>query len=133
MVMKKYDDILDFLVEREEEVLSGTYYNRMPETTQDVGIPFNYDIVNEKDRRYSTILGNIRADGATSTIKTNDHCGFKINGYIATQDGSFWQVAGLGKHLVKPETKQALRLLKESAETEYVLSLIEVDNPWGIK
>ena len=126
-------DFLDFLRVEDEEVLSGTYYNHLPESPQDSGIPFEYDIVNEKDKRYSTILGNIRADGATCTIKTNDNCGFKINGYIATQEGSFWQVAGVGKHLVKPDSKQVLRLLKESVETEFVISLIEVENPWELK
>ena len=127
------DDLLNFLRVEDEEVLSGTYYKRLPESPIDNGVSFEYDIVNEKDKRYSTIIGNIRADGATCTIKTNDNCGFKINGYIATQDGSFWQIAGVGKHLVKPDSKQVLRLFRESAETEYVISFIEVENPWELK
>ena len=127
------DDFLNFLVVKDEEVLSGTYYDRIPETPQDVGIYFTYDIVNEHDKSYSTILNNIKTDRGTATIKTNDECGFRIDGYLTTQEGTLWQITGLGKQLVKPENKQALRLLKETAETEYILRLIEVENPWELK
>lgn len=132
--MKKCDyGILNFFSIKDEEVLTGTYYNRMPETTQDYGIEFQYDIVDENNKAYSTILNNLKSDKGTSAIKTNDMCGFKIDGYVATQDGSFWQITEIVKHLVRPNTKQALRLMKQTAETEYVLRLIEVDNPWELK
>ena len=52
------------------------------------------------------------------TKKTNDDCGFKINGYIATQDGLFWQITGILKRLVKDENKQALRILKKHQLTQ---------------
>ncbi len=125
--------ILNFLSIKVEEVLTATYYPRIPETPQDSGVEFQYDIVDEKDKAYSTLLNNLQTDNGTSAIKTNDMCGFKVNGYVATQDGSFWQITNVSKHLVKPNTKQALRLMKETAETEYLLRLIEVDNPLELK
>lgn len=127
------DDILSLLNTNAEEVLSGTYYNVIPKTNLDGGEPFQYDIVNDSDKSYASVLGTIKTEQTMCTIKTNDDCGFKVNGYIATQDGGFWQISGIVKHLVNKNSKQALRLLKETAETEYIMRLIEIPNPRGLK
>lgn len=126
-------DYLDFLTIKDEEVLTGTYYSRMPITLSDEGIRFSYDIVDENNRAYATMLNTLQTEQAVQTIKTNDLCGFKVKGYVATQDGLFWQITGIIKRLVKRENKQALRLLKQTIETEYVIRLINVDNPMGLK
>jgi hypothetical protein len=126
-------DFLDFLTIKDEEVLTGTYYNRRPKTIEDVGISFQYDIVDEKDETYSKLLDAIETTKALQTIKTNDLCGFKVKSYVITQTGELWQITGIVKRVVKPENKQALRVLKTTVETEYVIRLIEVENPWGLK
>ena len=126
-------DYLDFLTIKDEEVLTGTYYARLPLSNKDNGIPFQYDIVDEKDKSYTTLLNTLQTEQSLQTIKTNDMCGFKVKGYVATQDGLLWQISGLIKRIIKPNNKQALRILKESIETEYVIRLIEVDNPMGLK
>jgi hypothetical protein len=126
-------DYLDLLAVSDEEVLSGTYYKRRPKTINDTGDEFHYDIVNDHDENYSKLLDSIETTKAIQTIKTNDDCGFKVKGYVVTQTGELWQITGFVKRLVKPENKQALRLLKETIETEYVIRLMEVDNPWGLK
>ena len=126
-------DFLDLLAVSDDEVLSGTYYNRRPKTTEDVGVDFKYDIVDEKNESYSKVLDAIETVKSIQTIKTNDECGFKIKGYVVTQTGEMWQITSIVKRLIKPENKQALRVLKKTIETEYVLRLIEVENPWGLK
>ena len=126
-------DYLDFLAVSDEEVLTGTYYNRRPKTIDDSGQPFQYDIVNESDSSYAKVLDAIETVREIMTITTNDDCGFKIKGYISTQDGSFWQITGIVKKLVKQENKQALRWLKKTIDTEYIIRLLQVDNPWGLK
>lgn len=126
-------DFLDFLQIKDEEVLTGTFYERRPLTSADAGVSFQYDIVDESDRTYSNVLDTLHTVQAVQTIKTNDDCGFKVNSYIVTQDGVLWQISGAIKRLVKPENKQALRILKESIETEYVIRLIAVDNPMQLK
>lgn len=126
-------DFLDFLTIKDEEVLSGNYYEEYPMLPSDASEPFQYDIVEETDRSYIKLLDTIKGERAVCTIKTNDNCGFKINGYIATQDGLFWQITGVLKKLVKEDNKQALRILKQSIETEYIIRLIGVDNPKGLK
>lgn len=126
-------DFLDFLTVKDEEVLTGTYYKRKPITTDDGGLPFSYDIVNESDRTYSTMLNTLQTEQAVQTIVTNDLVGFKVKGYVVTQDGILWQITGIVKRLVKAENKQALRILKQTIDTEYVIRLIAVDNPMGLK
>lgn len=126
-------DFLDFLQIKDEEVLTGTYYDRIPLTSNDVGLHFQYDIVNESDKSYTTLLNTIETEQSLQTIKTNSSCGFKVMGYVVTQDGLLWQITGIIKKLVKQENKQALRILKESIETEYLIRLSEVANPMELK
>lgn len=126
-------DFLDLLTIKDEEVLTGTYYNRCPKTTADEGISFSYDIVDESDRNYSKLLDNLQTEQVMQTIKTNDLCGFKTKGYVVTQDGIFWTITGIIKRLVKHENKQALRVLRQTIETEYVIRLLQVDNPMELK
>lgn len=126
-------DFLDFLAISDEEVFEGTYYKRKPLTPTERGEPFRYDIVNDSDRAYAKLLDNMKTERTMLTIKTNDNCGFKIKGYIATQDGELWQINSFIKKLNKPENKQALRIIKETIETEWIIRLIQVDNPWGLK
>lgn len=126
-------DFLDLLTIKDEEVLTGTYYNRRPKTTADVGISFSYDIVDESDRNYSKLLDNLQTEQVMQTIKTNDLCGFKTKGYVVTQDGRFWTITGIIERLVKRENKQALRVLRQTIETEYVIRLLQVDNPMELK
>lgn len=126
-------DFLDLLTIKDEEVLTGTYYNRRPKTTADVGISFSYDIVDVSDRNYSKLLDNLQTEQVMQTIKTNDLCGFKTKGYVVTQDGRFWTITGIIERLVKRENKQALRVLRQTIETEYVIRLLQVDNPKELK
>ena len=116
-----------------EERLSATYYPIIPETPKDGGEFFHYDIINESDRAYATMLENIKTDRTVMTIKTDDKIEFKTTGYIATQDGLFWQIDGIIKAVKHENTKEALRFLKETVQTAYIMRLTEVDNPWELK
>lgn len=126
-------DLLDLLVVKDEEVLTGTYYSRRPQTPLDNGIKFAYDIVDEPRSAYNNILNTLNTVQSFQTIKTNDLCGFEIKGYCVTQEGGLWQIMEIVKRLVTPNSKQALRTIRKSIETVYELRMIEVDNPWGLK
>lgn len=130
---KRCDDLLSLLTIKYDEVLTGTYYNVIPKSVEDSGISFQYDIVDESDKAYSGVLDTIKTNQTVCTIKTNDMCGFKVNGYIATQDGKLWQISGIIERIINERTKQALRLLKRTSETVYLIRLLEVPNPWGLK
>ena len=131
--MKNVNDLLNFIIPQSDEVLKGIYYSKIPKTPNDSGVEFRYDIVDESDRSYAKILDNLVTEQAIQTIKTNDVCDFKIKGYIVAQDGEFWQITGIVKRLVIKESKHALRLIKETPSTEYVIRLIGVENPWGLR
>jgi hypothetical protein len=130
---KNVNDFLNLLIGKSDEVLTGSYYPKRPKTARDVSIKFGYDIVNDSDISYSKILDNVKTEQSILTIKTNDVCGFSINGYVVTQDGDMWQITGIIKRIVVKENKQALRFLKETPATEYVMRLIGVENPMGLK
>lgn len=120
-------DFLDFLQLSDDEVLSGTYYKRLPKTSQDKGVPFQYDIVQDSDKTYSLMLNQIQSEQCVQTIKTNDLIDLKIKGYVVTQDGKMWQITGIIEKPSKPGNKEALRILKKSVETEYIIRLLQVD------
>ena len=131
--MKKCKSLLDMLVVKHEEVMTGTFYPNCPKALTDYGIKFKYDIVDERDSSYAKMLENIKTTQSVCTIKTNDMCGYKDLAYVVTQDSRLWQISGVIERLVRPHNKQALRLMKKTADTEYVIRLIGVDNPKGLK
>ena len=126
------DDFLNFLCESDEEVFDGTYYPKRPKTPKDKGYGFTYDLVDATDKAYAKLMDVVKTDRATLTIKTNDTCGFAIGGYIATQDGEFWQINNIQtKH--NDDNKHSLRFFNMAVHTEYVLRLISVENPMELK
>lgn len=125
-------DALDFFHSQREEVLTGTYYPVRPKTDAQHGTEFSYDVVNESDRSYSMLIEALKTDRTVCTIKSSDKINFQIKGYVRTQDGIFWQISGFVKKLIS-QRKQALRILKETVDTEYIIRLIEADNPMGLK
>ena len=125
--------LTDTMTLHEDEVLSATYYERLPENPRDNGVPFHYDIVDESDRAYAKLLDNLKTERTVLTIKTDDKVDVKIGGYISTQDGMFWQVSGVITRYVNEHTKQALRMLKETVQTAKIIRLLDCDNPWELR
>lgn len=125
--------LTDVMTIHDEEVMTGTYYARLPSNPRDLGEEFHYDIVDESDKAYSRILDNLKGERTVLTIKTDDKIDVKVTGYVATQDGLFWQVTGVITRIVHPDTKQALRLLKETVQTAKIIRLIDCDNPYELK
>ena len=116
-----------------EEVLTGSYYEKYPKLPRDKGVRFGYDIVDESDREYAKLVDNIKGERVVMTIKTDDNIDFKITGYITTQDGLFWQITGVIKRVKHENTKEALRFLKTTIQTSYLIRLINAENPMEIK
>lgn len=126
-------DLLDFLRVRDHEYLTGVYFAYQPQTPNDVGISFTYEQVDPKSRAYAKIIGEIEDPLTTTAIKTDDYCGFEINGYVLTQSGELWIVSEVVKNVQTEETKEALRLFTETVQTEYLVRLVKTDNPWGLR
>lgn len=128
-------DFLDLLNPKTDYYLTGYYYAKKPKPADppDIGrITFAYRQINPYSRAFGTVLDNIRLDSETYAIKTNEDCGFKINGFISIQDGSFWTIAEIVHNEQIPGAEEALRLFKSPVQSEYLIRLIRMDNPWEI-
>ena len=127
------DFFSEFMAIKDEEFLSGKYYIRRPKTTADRGKAFTYSIVDPKNREYRVLLNGLQTDGATLTIKTRAAYRFKEKQYVSTQSGELWQIIAVLLNPQTSESGEALRIFKDTAQTERVIRLIEVDNPMGLK
>lgn len=128
-------DILDLLNPRNEYYFTGYYYPRKPKPTEppDLGrVTFSYRQVNPYSRTFATVMNTVRLDTETYAIRTNEDCGFKNKGFISTQDGKFWVIDEIIHDEQVPGTEEALRLFKNVVQSEYIMRLVKMDNPWGI-
>ena len=125
-------DILDMEKPVDENYLEGNYYVRKPKTLTDHAVIFTYAMIDPSTKDYGKIMGNLRADMSSCAIRTNDDCGWRVNGYVVTQDGEFWQIEGVRKDIQNEDNKEALRVVVQPANTDFVLRLIAVENPWEL-
>ncbi len=126
-------DLVDMLEGKFDKTFTGTYYERLPKTPQDYGIPLDYEIIDPTERHYQMLFGNIDGNNIASLgIKTNDPLGYKINGYIATEDGAFYTIESVREDRGRA-SKEASRYFKEVTGVEWVLRLISHDNPMQLQ
>ena len=130
---KNVNDFLSLLTNQDDEVLTGSYYPKIYNEATEGAIKFQYDIIEESDRAYATVIDTLQTVRAVQTIKTNDPCGFEIKAHIVTQDGAFWQITSIATRHKPEKGRQALRYFKQAPETVYIIRLIEVDNPWELQ
>lgn len=133
-------DLLDFLYGKADKTFTGRYYERLPENisfatsvedlyNMDCGDDFDYEIINPNERHYKNLLGNlIESDSATLTIKSNEDLGYRIGAHILTQDNLLCMITSITDDL-SAASKEAARVLPIPPATEWVIRLIEVDNP----
>lgn len=122
------DDLLNLLKVQDKEYLTGTWYERDFYTNEDKGEEFQYSIVDESDRTYTTILNTLKTAQTLQTIKTYSDIPFKENQYVVTQEGEKWQISGVIIRLVHQDTEEALRFFKATNQTQKIIRLIKVDN-----
>ncbi len=128
-------DLLDLLHGKVNYTFTGVHYSRRPDTPdQEGGGIFDYEYVDPTEWHYQKLFGNlINNDGATTTIKTNDDLDIKVSQkqYVILQDEKLYRIISVMKDY-QSESKQTFRFLKEAPEIDYIIRLVEVDNPWEI-
>jgi hypothetical protein len=127
--------VLDFMRNHSEEYMTGFYWDKCPKPTQDPSNgrqEFPYSKASPRQKQFATVMQNMRLDSHYYTIKTHEDCGFKVNGYVSTQDGEFWVIEAITHDEQTAEDEESLLLWKKAVRTEYVLRLRNVQNPWGI-
>lgn len=127
------DFFSEFMAVKDRQFLSGKYYKVYPQNYTDCAEEFSYEEIDPKDRTYSKLLSNLQTDGATFTIKTKTPLDYAVKGYVLAQDGTMYQIAGVVKKTQQDDTENALRLFRETNQTEWVIRLLMVENPMELK
>lgn len=121
-------DFIDMLVDTSNEKLTGYFYKRRPKTPEDGRITFKYEQLNPNSRVFDKVLGNVRADSATYAIKTNDHCGFNVGGYIITQNGLIWEITDVVTNEQAKGSNDVLRWFKTAKNADCNVRMIQIDD-----
>lgn len=121
-------DYIDMLVDTSNEKLTGYFYKRRPKKPEDGRITFKYEQLDPNSRVFDKVLGNVRADRATYAIKTNDHCGFNVGGYIITQNGLIWEIAEVVTNEQAKGSNDVLRWFRTAKNAECSVRMIQVDD-----
>lgn len=126
-------DLLDLLLGRYEYVFTGTHFSGRPASKDSEGAVFDYEMVDPTEWHYQKLFGNIlNNDGATTTIRSNDDMGWKIGHYVALQDDRLYKIVNALKDY-QSANKEVFRFLKDAPQIDFVVRLVEVDNPWGVQ
>ena len=126
-------DFVDFLVDTSDEYLTGYFYKRRPKTQDDGRITFKYKQLDPQSRVFSTLLGNVIADSAMYAIKTNDHCGFNVGGYIQTQNGLFWEITEVVNNEEEKGSNDVLRWFTSTKNAECNVRMIQVTDIYSVE
>lgn len=122
-------DITDFLAHnRKNEYLCGTYRA----TEGDAPEYFEYGIESNKTSAYAMLIKNIRTTRSSLIIRTSWNMVWEDTGFVTTQDGLMWQVTDYTTE-IKNRNADVLRIMNANPSTEFIVSLIAVDNPMGVK
>lgn len=123
---------LDMLATKDDEYMTGYYYERRPVSPEDGRTTFTYSRLDSYSRVFDTQLGQMRIDRETYSLKTKTNLDWKVKGYISAQNGEFFQIVEVLTNDQPKGSEDVLRLFKTAIQTEYTIRLIKVDNPWGI-
>lgn len=125
-------DIVDMFVNTSDEYLTGYFYARRPKTPEDGRVTFKYKQLDPNARVFDTVLGNVRSDSATYAIKTNDHCGFNVGGYIVTQNGLCWTITEVITNEQVDGENAVLRWFTGAKNAECSVRMLQVDSLFAV-
>lgn len=125
-------DILDIMNPKPKFTATANYYAEFMDGP-DVGAKqFNYEYENPYSNTYRRLFANIQGSAGEVAIRTDDQLNYKIGGVVITQDGKAFKILQSEKDY-QAGNKQVFRLLGSPVSVEYVIRLIEIENPWGVK
>lgn len=136
-------DFLDILTGRYYQTHTGRYFEKMPEpmlflkSQSDLyklveGIDLDYEYVDPTEWHYKTLLNNLNDnESASATIKTRTNLPYKVKGIIALDNGRLCSILSVTED-VSAASREAARILPIPQGTEYVLRLLQIDNPWEV-
>ncbi len=119
-------DILDLLKPQDDYFYEG-YYRKFKDSNPKF---LKFKEVDSPSERFASIISNLMNYERTMIIQTPWDCGYEVNGYITTKDGRLWQIRDFQKDC---KNSRSAILLNHSTKCEFIIGLIEIDNPMGIK
>lgn len=121
--------MIECLTSNFENFLSGTRYKRKIDVQGDY---FQYSILENQRKSYGQIVNNLIAMQGRLTIKTNWDLDWKNKEYIVDNYGKKWQISQV---VTMPQevNSQVLAVMMRNPDTDYVLSLIEIQNMENLK
>lgn len=126
-------DWLDIAQPSPRFTANAKYYEDTIDDPSDGGQEFHYEFVDPLSHTFRRLFGNVQStdtEGET-TIRTNDRLSFKRGAYIIFPDGRAFQIVQMMKDVQKVP-KQAQRLFPTPVGTEFVIRMVQIDNPWGV-
>lgn len=126
-------DFIDLIINNADEYLTGYYYERRPVSQDDGRITFNYRQLDPNSKVFSTVLSNLRADRATYAIATNDFDGFKVGGYVVTQNGLIWEITEVISNEEAKGQNDSLRWFKKARGAEWSVRMIQVTDLFAVR
>lgn len=126
-------DFIDLIINNADEYLTGYYYERRPVSQDDGRITFNYRQLDPNSKVFSTVLSNLRADRATYAIATNDFDGFKVGGYVVTQNDLLWEITEVISNEEAKGQNDSLRWFKTARGAEWSVRMIQVTDLFKIR
>ena len=97
------------------------------------GTYFRFEELNDQNEIFGTVINNLIADDTTYVIKTNWDIDFKVGEFIIDKKSrKMWTIQQI-ERLRQDVNSQTLYWLTKNPETDYVLSLVQVENVWGLE
>ena len=119
-------DLLDLLAPKDRNVRTGTYR----EQKDGAGAYFEYREDDYPTQTFGEVIDNIVTTQRRMTIRTRWNLHYQVNGYVTTQDGQMWTIAQVQRNSFNAEN---LRFMRENPGSEFTLSLVGVDDAWGLE
>ena len=96
------------------------------------GTYFRYEELNDQNSFFGTVINNLIADQSRYVIKTNWDIGFEVGDFIVDKkSGNMWTIEQI-ERLQHDTNSQVVFWLKKNPETDFILSLVKIENAWGL-
>lgn len=102
----------------------GTKYSN---TTSKDGQYFEYELMTEIRKTYGTVITNLIKTQGRTTIKTNFNLDWKPRQIVVLENGNAYKVQEVAE--MKLEVSPQVNALFENPNTDFVLSLVKIENP----
>lgn len=133
-------DFLDIAMGHYNQTHTGKYYEEIPDVFyktigfdsteyQIPAIPFDYEYVDNTTWAYKQLISNLtELNGAVTSIKTREQLKWKVGSFVALMDGRLCVIKSVSQDR-NAANKESARLLPIPLGTEYILHLVEYENP----